>query len=283
MNNKDKKKSKAFKILVALTALFTGLKLIGIVQFSWLLILLPLWGGIAGKYIKYLKANSKKTINSNKAGKDKAHSKQTLTNSKKLQKENGKMAIKNIKPVENAEMTENLKVSPVTETEVKENTTNNDKNDKANNTNENSKTNKVNFKLQIKNMNFSRSNNLGGLIKTIDVDLIKAVDNLIKATNNRLSKKDFLEILLQIKTEMQVPSNKNEKWQLNIKNVKALTSQKEKQVLNNKDVQIIEAVNDLIEFSNHALTKQDVINELNNISASKQKTYERGQARTRKL
>lgn len=193
------------------------------------------------------------------------------------------MAIKNIKPVENAEMTENLKVSPVTETEVKENTTDNDKNDKANNTNENSKTNKANFKLQIKNMNFSRSNNLGGLIKTIDVDLIKAVDNLIKATNNRLSKKDFLEILLQIKTEMQVPSNKNEKWQLNIKNVKALTSQKEKQVLNNKDVQIIEAVNDLIEFSNHALTKQDVINELNNISASKQKTYERGQARTRKL
>lgn len=283
MNNKDKKKSKAFKILVALTALFTGLKLIGIVQFSWLLILLPLWGGIAGKYIKYLKANSKKTINSNKTGKDKAHSKQTLTNSKKLQKENGKMAIKNIKPVENAEMTENLKVSPVTETEVKENTTNNDKNDKANNTNENSKTNKANFKLQIKNMNFSRSNNLGGLIKTIDVDLIKAVDNLIKATNNRLSKKDFLEILLQIKTEMQVPSNKNEKWQLNIKNVKALTSQKEKQVLNNKDVQIIEAVNDLIEFSNHALTKQDVINELNNISASEQKTYERGQARTRKL
>ena len=132
-------------------------------------------------------------------------------------------------------------------------------------------------------MNFSRSNNLGGLIKTIDVDLIKAVDNLIKATNNRLSKKDFLEILLQIKTEIQVPSNKNEKWQLNIKNVKALTSQKEKQVLNNKDVQIIEAVNDLIEFSNHALTKQDVINELNNISASEQKTYERSQARTRKL
>lgn len=71
MNNKDKKKSKAFKILVALTALFTGLKLIGIVQFSWLLILLPLWGGIAGKYIKYLKANSKKTINSNKAEKTK--------------------------------------------------------------------------------------------------------------------------------------------------------------------------------------------------------------------
>lgn len=193
------------------------------------------------------------------------------------------MAIKNIKPVENAEMTENLKVSPVTETEVKENTTDNDKNDKANNTNENSKTNKANFKLQIKNRIFLDLTNLGGLIKTIDVDLIKAVDNLIKATNNRLSKKDFLEILLQIKTEMQVPSNKNEKWQLNIKNVKALTSQKEKQVLNNKDVQIIEAVNDLIEFSNHALTKQDVINELNNISASEQKTYERSQARTRKL
>lgn len=53
--------------------------------------------------------------------------------------------------------------------------------------------------------------------------------------------------------------------------------------MNNKDVQIIEAVNDLIEFSNHALTKQDVINELNNISASEQKTYERSQARTRKL
>ena len=283
MNNKDKKKSKAFKILVALTALFTGLKLIGIVRFSWLLILLPLWGGIAGKYIKYLKANIKKTTSSDKIEKEKKHNEQSLTNNKKLQKENTKTAAKNIKKVEKAEITENLEISPTPKINVKENTIKNDENNKVNNTKENSKTNKNNFKIELKNMSFPTSNNPNSLIKTVDVDLIKAVDNLIKATNNRLSKKDFLEILLQTKTEMQVPSNKNTKWQLNFKNVKALTSQKETQILNNRDIQIIEAVNDLVIFSNNTLTKQNIIDELNNISANKQKIYEKGQTRTRKL